>query len=530
MNKRSLRYWIALAALGVVTAQAKPLVVCTEASPEGFDIAQYTTATTADASAETIFDRLVSFTPGTTELRPGLAESWEISADGLQYTFHLRKGVKFHTTDYFKPTREFNADDVLWSFNRQLDPKNPWHDKAAMGFPYFESMGLNTLIKSIDKVDEHTVRFTLNHPESPFLSDLAMSFASIYSAEYGDQLLAAGKTDQLNSKPIGTGPFIFSRYSKDSQVRYVANPDYFRGKPPSDQLIFAISPDSSVRLQRLKANECQIALYPQPDDLASIKADPTLKLQEIDALMIGYVALNVKHGPLADVRVRQAINMAIDRDAYVDAMFGKGLASPAVNPYPPTVLGYDHAIKPWPYDPEKAKALLKEAGVPDGQELNIYASSGAGPILPNPSLGTQVLQADLAKVGIKANIRLLEWGELVQRAKTGEPDILFFGWAGDNGDPDNFLTPNLSCDAVPAGNNPSFWCNKEFDDLINKARAVSDSAERVKLYEQAQVVFHEQAPWAPLVYPKLFNAARANVTGFTLNPLTTNNFSTTEVK
>lgn len=172
-----------------ISAAAKPLVVCTEASPEGFDMVQYTTAVTADAVAETIFNRLVDFKPGTTDIEPALAESWEISPDGLQYTFHLRKGVKFHTTDYFTPTRDMNADDVVWSFQRQLDPKHPWHDKSSVGFPYFESMGFKELLKSVEKTDDHTVIFTLTRREAPFLADIAMAFSSIFPAEYADKLL-----------------------------------------------------------------------------------------------------------------------------------------------------------------------------------------------------------------------------------------------------------------------------------------------------------------------------------------------------
>lgn len=531
MKLLSLRTSIALALFSVaVSASAKPLVVCTEASPEGFDIVQYTAATTADASAETLFDRLVTFKPGTTEIQPDLAESWEISPDGKTYTFHLRKGVKFHTTEYFTPTRTMNADDVLWSFHRQLDPKHPWHEKSTMGFPYFEAMGLKDLIVSVDKLDDSTVTFTLNRPESPFLRDLAMAFASIYSAEYGDQLLKADKTADLNTKPIGTGPFIFSRYSKDAQIRYKANPDYFKGKPPSEGLIFAITTDSNVRLQKLKANECQIAVYPKPEDIASIKADPNLRIEEMEALMTSYVAINTSHKFLSDVRVRQAINMAFDKEAYIKAMFGEGKATIGINPYPPTLLGFNTAIKNLPHDPDKARALLKEAGVPEGQVFTVFSRNGGGPINPNPLLGAQMLQADLAKVGIKLEIHTFEWGELVKRAKNGEHDLLFYGWAGDNGDPDNFLTPNLSCDAAQNGENAARWCNKAFDRLLIKARETTEPAARAALYEQAQEIFHQDQPWISLAHPKLFSAVSKNVEGFQISPLTNNNFATTQVK
>lgn len=309
---------LALALCAAGAAQAKNLVVCTEASPEGFDIVQYTGAVTADASAETVFDRLLAFRPGTTEVIPGLAERWDVSADGLSYTFHLRPGVKFHTTDYFKPTRSLNADDVLWTFQRALDPKHPWHASALRGYAYFDAMGMGELIKSVEKVDELTVRFVLNRPEAPFLRDMAMPFASIYSAEYGDQLLAAGKQGQLNNQPIGTGPFVFKRYAKDAQVRYTANPDYYAGKPPIDNLVFAITLDPNVRMQKVRAGECQVSLYPKPEDVPRLKRDPNLAVDEIDALLTTYIAINTRHKPLDDPRVRQAINLAVDKKAMLD--------------------------------------------------------------------------------------------------------------------------------------------------------------------------------------------------------------------
>jgi dipeptide transport system substrate-binding protein len=525
------RIALAVSLIGAAAmAQAKPLVVCTEASPEGFDIAQYTAATTADASAETLFDRLVDFKPGTTDIEPGLAERWEVSEDGMSYTFHLRKGVKFQTTDYFKPTREFNADDVMWSFMRQYDAKHVWHDKAQHGFPYFEAMGLQNLIKSIDKVDDYTVRFVLNRPEAPFLRDMAMGFASIYSAEYAAQLEKAGQFDQLNFKPVGTGPFIFSRYTKDAQIRYKANPEYFGGKPPADGLVFAITLDSNVRLQRVRAGECQVGVYPKPDDIPAIRKDPNLKLSEGEALLVAYVSMNTEHKPLNDVRVRQALNLAFDKKAYIRALFGEGNAVPAVNPYPSTLIGYNHDIQDWPYDPAKAQALLKEAGMDKGLKLTVFARSGGGPTNPNPALGAQMLQADLAKVGVQLDIRNMEWGELIRRAKQGEHDLLFFGWAGDNGDPDNFLTPNLSCDAAKSGENSARWCNKEFNALLDKARTSLNENERAEFYKQAQVIFHNEAPWIPLAYPKLFNVMRSNVEGYYLSPLANNNFATTHAK
>ncbi|MBT9105169.1 ABC transporter substrate-binding protein [Pseudomonas aeruginosa] len=468
---------LALALCAAGAAQAKNLVVCTEASPEGFDIVQYTGAVTADASAETVFNRLLAFRPGTTEVIPGLAERWDVSADGLSYTFHLRPGVKFHTTDYFKPTRSLNADDVLWTFQRALDPKHPWHASALRGYAYFDAMGMG----------------------------------------------------ELNNQPIGTGPFVFKRYAKDAQVRYTANPDYYAGKPPIDNLVFAITLDPNVRMQKVRAGECQVSLYPKPEDVPRLKQDPNLAVDEIDALLTTYIAINTQHKPLDDPRVRQAINLALDKKAMLDAVFGPGAASPAVGPYPPTLLGYNHSIQDWPHDPERARALLKEAGA-ENLRITLFIRNGTSPTIPNPALAAQMLQADLAKAGIQLTIRSLEWGELLKRSKAGEHDLSLLGWAGDNGDPDNFLSPNLSCAAAESGENQARWCDKDFEALMRKAREVSDPAERAKLYEQAQVVFHEQAPWIPLAYPKLFNVRRNTVQGYVINPLSNNNFATTSVK
>ncbi|WP_375162903.1 ABC transporter substrate-binding protein [Pseudomonas sp. LS44] len=505
------------------------LVVCTEASPEGFDIVQYTAATTADASAETLFDRLVQFAPGTTRIVPALAESWEISADGLSYTFQLRDHVQFHRTPWFTPSRSFSAADVQWSFQRQLDPRHPWHALSARGFPYAESMALGELIERIETLDARHVRFVLKHPEAPFLANLAMGFASIYSAEYADQLLKTGQPDRLNSQPIGTGPFVFERYAKDAQIRYRANPDYWAGKPAIERLLFAITPDPNVRVQQIKAGACQVALYPKPTDVPALREQTQLRLGEQDALMVAYVALNTRHPPLDDVRVRQAINLAFDKQAYLRAQYGEG-ASPAVNPFPPSLLGYNPDIADWPHDPARARELLKAAGIAEGLKLSIWTRPGGGPTNPNPGIGAQMLQADLAAIGIQADVRVYEWGELIKRAKRGEHDLVFMGWVGDNGDPDNFLTPNLSCAAAASGENQAGWCDPHFDALIRQARQSRAQTERAALYREALTIFHEQAPWIPLAHPKLFNLFSTRVEGFQMSPLGSNNFARVRLK
>jgi peptide/nickel transport system substrate-binding protein len=268
--------------------------------------------------------------------------------------------VKFHRTEYFSPTRELTAEDVKFSFDRMLDPANPWHKVAQSGFPHAQSMQLPALIKKIDALDPLTVRFTLDHPDSTFLATLSMGFASIYSAEYADKLLKAGTTDKLNSQPIGTGPFVFTRFQKDASVRYKANPDYFGGKPSVDPLIFAITPDANVRLQKLRRNECQIALSPKPLDVQAALKEPTLKVEKTDAFMTAFVGINSQHPPLDKPEVRQAINLAFDKANYVKAVF-EDTAEAANGPTRPTP-GATRKPAGLSHDIEKAKACWPRPG------------------------------------------------------------------------------------------------------------------------------------------------------------------------
>ena len=509
-------------------AHAAPLTVCTEASPEGFDVVQYNSLTTTNASADVLMNRLVEFDAKTGKVIPSLADSWTVSADGLTYAFKLHPGVKFHGTQYFKPARELNAQDVLFSFQRMLDPANPWHKVAQSGFPHAQSMQLPGLIKKIEAPDPLTVRFTLDHPDATFLATLSMGFASIYSAQYAEQLMQAGTPEKLNSQPIGSGPFIFVRFEKDAVVRYKANPDYFAGKPAVDPLLFAITPDANVRLQKLRRNECQLTLSPKPLDIAAAADDKNLQVIKTEAFMTAFLAINSQHPPLDKPEVRQAINLAFDKDSYLKAVF-EGTAEAANGPYPPNTWSYAQDLPGYKQDAAKARELLAKAGLKDGFSTTIWTRPSGSLLNPNPSLGAQLLQADLAKIGIKAEIRVIEWGELIRRAKAGEHDLLFMGWAGDNGDPDNFLTPQFSCAAVQSGTNFARYCDKTLDTLISDGKAVTDQAQRSKLYHQAQVQIQQQALWLPLAHPTAAVLARKGVQGYAVSPFGRQDFSKVSV-
>jgi dipeptide transport system substrate-binding protein len=509
-------------------ASAKTLVYCSEASPEGFDPALYTAGTTFDASSRTVYNRLVEFKHGSTETEPGLAESWEISEDGTEYTFKLRPDVKFQTTDFFTPTRSLNADDVIYSFERQLKSDNPWNQYVpGASWEYASGMGFPDLIKSIEKVDDLTVKFTLNRPEAPFLADLAMDFASILSKEYADSLAEAGNEATLNQQPLGTGPFQFVAYQPDAVIRYKANPDYFKGKQPIDDLIFAITTDASVRAQKLKANECQIFPYPNAADVESLQSDPNLEVPSQEGLNVAYLAYNTTQPPFDQVEVRKALNMAINKQAIIDAVF-QGAAVPAKNPIPPTMWSYNDAVQDDPYDPEKAQQMLKDAGV-ENLSMKIWAMPVSRPYMLNARRAAELMQADLQKVGVSAEIVSYEWGEYLEKSKAKDRDgAAMLGWTGDNGDPDNFLDTLLGCEAV-GGNNRAQWCDEEFDALVKKAKVTSDQAERAKLYEEAQVVFKEKAPWLTIDHSTVFMPMQKSVKNFYQDPLGYHRFDDVDI-
>jgi dipeptide transport system substrate-binding protein len=425
--------------------------------------------------------------------------------------------VKFHSSDKFTPTRDFNADDVIFSFERQWKEDNPYNKVSGGTWEYFNGMSMQDLLKSIEKVDDYTVKFVLNRPEAPMIANLAMDFASIQSKEYADAMLAAGTPEMLNQEPIGTGPWSFVAYQKDAVIRYKANPDYWEGKPAIDDLVFAITPDASVRYQKMKANECQIMPYPNPADIEAMKADPDINMLEQEGLNVGYLAYNTKQAPFDNPKVRKALNMAMDKQAIIDVVF-QGSGKIAKNPIPPTMWSYNDAVVDDAYDPEAAKAMLAEEGVSD-LSMKVWAMPVQRPYNPNARRMAELIQSDFAKVGVNVEIVSYEWGEYLDRSKAEDRDgAVLLGWTGDNGDPDNFLAVLLGCDGV-GGSNRAQWCYQPFEDLIQKAKVTSDMAERTKLYEEAQVAFKEQAPWATIAHSVVFMPVRKEVTGYKVHPL-----------
>ncbi len=516
--KRTALCALALPALLAMSqAGAKTLVYCSEGSPENFYPGINTTGTSFDAGLQ-IYDTPVQFERGGTKVLPALAERWDISKDGMEYTFHLRKGVKFHSNKNFKPTRDFNADDFIFSIERQWNKEDPYFKVTSSNHSYFDDMDMPKLLKSVDKVDEYTVKIVLNAPEAPFLANMAMPHNGVQSKEYAIAMLKAGTPEKIDQEPLGTGPFTLVQYQKDALIRYKAFPQYWAGKAKIDDLIFAITPDSSVRWAKLQKGECHVMPYPNPADVPAMRKDDKVTVLEKPGLNVGYLAYNTTKKPFDDVRVRKAVNMAINKKAIVDAVY-LGTGVPATNPIPPTMWSYNKSVKDDAYDVEAAKKLLAAAGLKDGFTTDLWAMPVQRPYNPNAKRIAELMQADLAKVGIKAEIKSFEWGEYRKRMQAGEHQMGMLGWTGDNGDPDNFLNVLLGCaSAKTNGSNVAKFCNKDFEDLIQKAKVTSNIAERTKFYEKAQVIFKEQAPWFTIAHAVALKPVRKEVVDFRISP------------
>ena len=327
---------------------------------------------------------------------------------------------------------------MLFSFERQWKPDHPYAKVSGGKYDYFADMDMPKLLESIEKVDANTVRMKLKEPNAPFLANLAMDFASIHSAEYADFLAKANKKEQFDQLPVGTGPFSFVAYQKDAVIRFKANKAYWGEKALVDDLVFAITPDPTARYSKLKAGECHFVIAPRPADLPEMQKDASLTVINQPGLNIAYWAFNTQKPPFDKKEVRQAFSMAIDKAAIIsDVYLGAGQA--AKNLIPPTLWSYNDAVKDYPYDVSKAKDLLAKAGVKTPLEIDLWYMPVQRPYNPNAKRIAEMMQADLAKIGVNAKLVTYEWGEYRKRMQQGEHITGMLGWTGDNGDPDNFF-------------------------------------------------------------------------------------------
>jgi dipeptide transport system substrate-binding protein len=499
---------------GPALAAKGTLVYCAESAPESVN-AQLTTSSTSYDVTEHIFDRLVRYGRGTAVMEPGLAERWEVSPDGRTYTFFLRPGVKFHSSRDFKPTRTLTADDVVFTIDRQWKKDHPFHAVAPV-YPPFLNLRLGDLLERVEKVDDLTVRFVLRYPDAAFLDNLAHNSQGIHSAEHAEAMMKAGTPERVDTQPIGTGSYQLVQYQKDTLLRLRVFPDHWEGPAPTQQLVYVITPDPAVRQAKLQAGECHIMSFPNLADVPVLEADPNLTLMKTPLMSVGYLAFNTQKKPFDDVRVRRALSMAVDRKAILETIY-QGYAVMANGPLPPGSWAHDPTLPDIPYDPEAAKALLAEAGYPDGFETTLWAMPVQRPYNPNARRMAEMIQTDFARIGVKVAITSYEWGEYLRRTRFGEHDMAQLGWSVL--EPSSFMEDILGCaSAVPGGGNVAKWCHPGYQDLMTRARRTNVEAERAALYREGQRIFQSEAPWLPIAFPIAVTPMRNEVKDFRASP------------
>ncbi len=451
-----------------------------------------------------VFDTLVRYKPDSTAVEPSLAESWTVSPDGLTWTFKLRQGVKFHDGT------PFNAEAVVFNYERQVDAKNPYHFGT---FEYAEFTFQN--VKSVKAVNDSTVQWTLSAPFAPFIINMAMFSTAIASPtaikKYGKDFF---------KNPVGTGPFKFVEWVQKDHATYEANKDYWAGRPCVDRLIIRGIPDNTVRLLEMERGTVHMMDQVNPPDYDRIRNNNNLVLFTGPGLNTGYLAMNTQKPPFDDRRVRQAVSYAVNKKALVDAFYG-GIAAPAVNPMPPTIWGYNDKVKDYGYNPDQAKKLLAEAGFPNGLDTELWWPNRARPYLTQPQKIAEALQQQLAQANIRAKLVTYEWGTYLAKTRSAEHPMAILGWIGDNGDPDNFLYVLLDKDNATVGkaSNIAFYKSDSVHRLLIQAQRVADQGKRAALYRQAQDLIHRDAPWVPLVHGARVGAYRKDVDNFFLHPL-----------
>ena len=476
-----------------------------------------------------IFEGLVRFKEGTTDIEPCLATSWEISENGKEITFQLRRDITFHDGT------DFNADAVIFSFARQYDPNHPYHQYG--NWTMWEYLFHD--IERIEKIDDYRVKFFLKKPNVSILTSLAHHRVSIVSPAN-----ARKYQEDAFKQPCGTGPFKFVEWVKNGHVTLEVNTGYWQEKASLDTLIFKVIPDPSVRLLALEIGEIHGMEYPNPVDLERIKTNKELKLMSRPGFNVGFLAINTGYGyvdknkngirdinsenivktpgyfePLTKKNVRKAINMAIDKQAIVNNLY-MGAAIKAKNGMPPFMLGYNDDIDDYPYDPKRAKALLIESGYPDGFELALHVMPVPRPYMLDPLKVAEAIQSYLDVIGIKVNIYQIDWSNYLKETRDGKHQICQLGWIGDNGDPDNFMNVyNSNRASIGMAQNRAFYMNDRIDKLLYLALTTYNNQQRAKYYKEIQEIIHEDAAWVYLFHSTQNVVFKKNIKGFVLNPL-----------
>ncbi|MGA9381999.1 MAG: ABC transporter substrate-binding protein [Phormidium sp.] len=475
-----------------------------------------------------IYERLLEFKPGTTDLQPSLATSWSVSADGKTWTFKLRPGVKFHDGT------NFDADAVKFNVERWWDAKNPnGYRNAGKSYEIWQQIfggfkgDPNSLLQNFVVVDKSTVQFVLKQPFAAFPSAIGSGFFGMASPAAIKK--AGANYGTPNSLAIGTGPFIFKEWRTGDRVTLAKNPNYWqKDLPKTNQLVIRFVTDPAARLAQLRAGQIDFTVDLAPDQIKEIQSDRNLVAVPRPSFNVGYLALNTSYKPLADVRVRQAIDLAINKQQIVQAFWGDlGENSPH---FIPSILSWAQSknLTKREQNPQKAKELLTQAGYPNGFDLELWYMPVSRPYFPTPKPIAEAFAADLSAIGIRVKLNTKDWAAYIaDRKKTPGFQAFMLGWTADYGDPDSFYYPHFGPGGtVDIGN----WKNDKVIQLLNQGRATGDQAERAKIYAQVDEILHQEAVRLPIVHSQPLLAKRKNVQGWIPSPLGSEDFAGIEKK
>jgi peptide/nickel transport system substrate-binding protein len=448
-----------------------------------------------------MYEGLLHYKDGTLDVEPGLATSWAISDDGKTYTFKIRQGVKYHDGS------EVDAESVKFALDRVTDKNHPYYNTGP--FPFAFELGP---IIGTEATDKYTLAVHLSAPYSPMLTMLASSIGGLAGVspaavkQYGKEFSRHGG---------GTGPFKFKLWESNQQVVLEANPDYWQGAPKLKGLVFRPIVDENARVSEMLSGGTDVTIEVPPDNVATFTADPRFKFYEQSGPHLWYLLLNTKEKPFDNKLVRQAANYAINKDAMVTQIL-KGTATVAAGVTPPAFAwAHDDALKPYPYDPDKAKALLKQAGYPDGVDVTFYVTESGSGMLSPVIMGTAI-QADLAAVGIRAKIETYEWNTFLGKVipgMEGKAQIAELSFMTQDPDMHPFLALRTGAPV-----NSGYYSNKDVDALIDEGRSIADPAKRAPVYKKMQEILYEDAPWVYIANWKQNAVAGANVKGYGLQP------------
>ncbi|WP_156801510.1 ABC transporter substrate-binding protein [Psychromonas sp. CNPT3] len=497
--------------------QKDSLIYCPENAPLSFNPQINHDIATLDASTYQLYNRLIKIDPINRRFVADLATTWSLSADKLTYTFHLRKKVPFHHNDDFTPSRFFNADDVLFSFKRLLDESAPYYTVNRMFSDDSFTQPLRHLLYDVQKVDKHTVKFILKRPNVTLLANLAASYSVILSAQYAQHLSAINQQERIDHYPIGTGPYQFKSATRDIQ-RYSAFSRYWGEKASIKNLIYEVTPNPTKRYTKLLSGECDVITYPAPSQLKTISANRNIILSSQPTDNLIYLAFNSQKMPFKEKRVRQAISMAIDRETLVNALFFQSATLT-------NSLLSDHS---WAFDPrvsdiefnsKKSLQALQQTDFDFSKKLIILSARNDVAFSPNFHKTAELVQANLAEIGIESEIISLPKSELKPRLIRGDYDLYLSGINIQSNDPDSLFRPLLSCSSGISEGNSSHWCSNKTEKLINKARLQSRFTRRIQSYYQLQALIQTMRPYLPIAHVYRMDAFKLNIKGLHVDPL-----------